>query len=190
MYKTFTLLSFISLFFIACGNDVTQESSKSIDIETIEKITNQDMLDSINQIRAQQIDCNDGLGIVGPVNSLIWNDNLYASAYEHSNDLAKSNTFSHAGSGTEYDITGTNNNNKSSFSERIKANGYVNYNTVGENIAAGYSTTEEVSIALLSSPIHCGILMSSAFKEVGMAFSINESTSYKVYWSQEFGAKK
>lgn len=191
MYKIFLTLFLITLLFIGCGTDVVKEPAfGTIDIENIEKITNQEMLDSVNIMRAQQINCQDGLGLVGPVKSLIWNDNLHTSAYEHSNDLARSNTFSHDGSGTEYDITGINNNNKSSFVERIEANGYVNYTTVGENIAGGYSTTEEVIQALLNSPKHCSNIMSSKFEEIGIAISISEDTQYQVYWSQDFGAKR
>jgi uncharacterized protein YkwD len=191
MYKIFLTLSLIFFFFSACVNEAKKEIPlKSINVDNIEKITKQTMLDSINKIRTQRIDCQDGLGLVGPVKSLIWNDNLYASAYEHSNDLAKSNTFSHDGSGTEHDVTGTNNNNKSSFVERIEANGYVNYNMVGENIAAGYTTVEEVIAALLISPKHCSNIMSSGFEEVGVAISINENTKYQVYWSQDFATKR
>ncbi|HHS93356.1 MAG TPA: CAP domain-containing protein, partial [Campylobacterales bacterium] len=75
--------------------------------ETLNKLhTNQqELLDAINKERSQSHVCGDR-GTFPAVNPLTWNTNLYASALEHSTDLAYSNTFSHDGSGTEYDITG------------------------------------------------------------------------------------
>jgi len=121
---------------------------------------------------------------------LEFNQDLYAAALEHSIDLAKSSTFSHYGSGTASDVTGSNLGHKSSFSERIKANGYVNYSTIAENIGAGQKTIEEVVHAWLESPGHCANLMNPKLKEVGVAKYVEPNSQYKVYWTSDFGARR
>jgi len=65
----------------------------------------QELLDAINKERSKPRTCGDR-GTFPPVPALTWNPELYAAALEHVTDLAYSNTFSHDGSGTEYDLTG------------------------------------------------------------------------------------
>jgi uncharacterized protein YkwD len=182
-------LTLISLLFIGCGGGTapTTSSKNTIDFQ---KPENQIILDAINQARATQRDCHDGLGLVGPVAPLTWNNELYAAAYEHSSDMLQSNTFDHLGSGTEYDITGSNNGNRSIFYERIEANGYVEYRAVGENIAGGQDGIEKVMEAWLNSPDHCTNIMSDNFKEVAVAVIADENSEYGIYWTQNFGSKK
>jgi len=93
-------------------------------------------------------------------------------------------------SGTKYDVTGSNLSKKSLFFERIEANGYVNYHIVGENIAGGQSSVEEVMKALLNSPKHCANIMNPDYKEVGVAVVVNPDSEYGIYWTQNFGGKK
>lgn len=126
---------------------------------------------------------------LGPVPPLVWNENLYAAAYEHSFDLANSDTFSHIGSGTQYDITGLENGYASHYDERIKANGYEKYKAIGENIAGGQESIDEVIEAWLNSSEHCSNLMNEKYKDVGVAIVINPNSQYMIYWTQNFGAK-
>ncbi|RUM70400.1 MAG: hypothetical protein DSZ07_02535 [Sulfurovum sp.] len=147
----------------------------------------QELLDAINKERSQSRTCGDR-GTFPAVHALTWNPELYASALEHVTDLAYSNTFSHDGSGTEYDITG--NGTPSKFYERIIANGYSNYFSVGENIAAGQRSVEEVMKAWMASPGHCENIMKSTYTEVGVAIIIKTDSDYQIYWGQNFGSKK
>jgi len=147
----------------------------------------QELLDAINKERSQSRTCGDR-GTFPAVHALTWNPELYASALEHVTDLAYSNTFSHDGSGTEYDITG--NGTPSKFYERIIANGYSNYFSVGENIAAGQRSVEEVMKAWMASPGHCENIMKSTYTEVGVAIVIKTDSDYQIYWGQNFGSKK
>ena len=124
------------------------------------------------------------------VNPLSINNDLYTAALEHSKDLAQSNTFSHTGSGTSSDVTGSNLGHPSSVVERIAANGYVNYTTIGENIAVGQTTIEDAVHAWLESPGHCANIMNGNYKEMGLAKYENPNSRYKIYWSNEFGAKR
>ena len=190
--KNFFLIGLF--FFTACGNSEKPASTEQ-NLDTVSNMVsilkgeNRDILQAINNARAVSRDCHDGLGVVGPSRALKWSDELYASAYEHSYDLAKSDTFSHLGSGTEFDITGANRGEQSKFFERIESNGYTNYHTVGENIAGGQKDIAEVMEAWLKSPAHCTNIMNDKFKEVGVAIVVAEETTFGIYWTQNFGAR-
>lgn len=192
--KTLTIKSFVlavSLLFVGCGGgseSVAVQSAKNP--ADVLKISNQQILTAINEARSVARDCHDGQGLIGPVAPLTWNEDLYQAAYEHSNDMAYSNTFSHEGSGTSYDVTGSNVGVASLFNERIEANGYVEYRAIGENIAAGQTSVEDVMEGWLASPAHCANVMREDFAEVGVAIVFNPDSEFEVYWSQEFGAKK
>ena len=188
---------FIVLFLLtACGTvekskSSLRDSNRVSDMNVILKSENRDILKALNLARTEVRDCHDGLGLVGPSKALKWNDNLYASAYEHGNDLAQSNTFSHMGSGTQYDITGVNNGNrKSQFFERIESNGYINFYTLGENIAGGQKSIDEVMKAWLASPAHCTNIMNDSFEEVGIAVVTKKDSTFGIYWTQNFGTKR
>ena len=131
------------------------------------------------------------MGVFDPAPALTWNTRLDNAAYEHSNDMAQSNIFSHTGSGTATDVTAQDQalGRGSSFSERIRNNGYTQYRKAGENIAAGYATAQETVDAWLESDHHCANLMDPAFTEVGMAMVEKEGSDYGFYWSQEFGGQ-
>jgi len=154
-------------------------------------VTQAELLESINQARSEARDCypNDpSKGEMSAVPPLTWNSQLYASALEHSTDLAMSDTFAHDGSGTEYDITGDGEPSK--FYDRILANGYSsNYKAIGENIAGGQKSTKEVMDAWLKSPGHCVNIMSDKYTEVGVAIITNVDSAYGIYWTQNFGSK-
>jgi len=194
--KSYLPLTFLFLF-TACGsseslssNSMNSYSKMTYEEEkTLNQIgTNQQaLLDAINYERSQVKSCGDR-GTFGPSSPLTWNANLYASALEHVLDLANSDTFSHDGSGTEYDITG--NGRPSKFYERISNNGYRSYHTVGENIAGGQRSLKQVMKAWMASPRHCENIMKPIYKEVGIAIVINTSSSYQVYWGQNFGTKR
>ena len=195
MTSTKTILIGITyLIVIGCGasnsSSPISTTKTNISYNNLNQPTKNKILLAINKARAVARDCHDGLGLVAPAPALTWNNELYVSAFEHSTDLATSNTFSHNGSGTSSDITGSNNGKKSTFIERIEANGYSNYELIGENIAGGYSSIDLVIEAWINSPQHCGNLMNSEFEEVGVAVISNENSDYKIYWTQNFGLKK
>ena len=182
----------LSNLFIACGSTDNSVAIAGVEHRQIDiSVQEQELLDAINKARSVQRDCypdDDSRGVVGPSPKLYWNDELYASALEHSTDLAMSDTFSHYGSGTEYDITG--NGKPSIFYERIVANGYSNYYSVGENIAGGQETLDEVMYAWLNSPGHCENIMNPNYTEVGVAIVTEADSTYGIYWTQNFGSKR
>ncbi len=193
-FKTFLLIA-TSLLFVACGgaSETAPTSSRVTTTEAyenVQKISQNQILVAINKARAVARDCHDGLGLVAAAPALTWNNELYASALEHSTDLATSNTFSHYGSGTASDVTGSNNGNSSYFIDRIEANGYNNYTIIGENIAGGQESIEAAITAWLASPAHCANIMNADFTEIGVAVATNANSDYGIYWTQSFGSKK
>ena len=191
--KLALISSVTSIIFVGCGNSGPTSTSTITDesmISSALKTTNTTILDAINEARAESRDCNDGRGVVGPSGALTWNSELYAAAYEHSNDLATSDTFSHDGSGMASDVTGSNNGNTSKFNERIRANGYTDYTLIGENIAGGLDSIESAVTAWLASPAHCTNIMESEFTEIGVAVVANPDSTYGIYWTQNFGGKE
>lgn len=109
------------------------------------------------------------------VPALTYNSNLERSAQGHAADMAAKNYFSHSSQ------DGRN------FSQRISATGYL-WSIVGENIAAGYPTPETVVGSWLKSDGHCQDIMNASFKELGVGYANNPSSTYQHYWVQDFGA--
>ena len=178
---------------------IVEEPDTSEEIEEPTQITpilddalKQAYLDLINETRSEGRECGE-YGYFEATSALTWNEKLYAASYEHSKDMAISNTFSHTGSGTQSDETaealhpGTG----SSVSERIEHNSYTNWRRYGENIAVGTSMDEAVEAmeGWLASPGHCKNIMKPEFKEVGMAVYYNENSHYRYYWTQDFGTR-
>jgi uncharacterized protein YkwD len=176
-----------------CGSVETSSSIlDSIEEESNVILKNErgEILEAINLARSIGRDCHDDKGFREPVKPLSWNDELYASAHEHSLDMAKSNTFSHYGSGEETDITAIDSGkSRSYFYERITNNGYEEYSTLGENIAGGQSSLDEVMKAWLKSPTHCANIMNGDYSEIGVAVVVEEDSEYGTYWTQSFGSR-
>jgi uncharacterized protein YkwD len=192
LVKLALISSITTIIFVGCGEESHQviSVSESTNMELALKITNNKILEVINRAREKVRDCNDGKGLVGPSVALKWNSELYASAYEHSSDLAQSDTFSHMGSGTSWDVTGSNSGRASKFNERIRENGYTDYTIIGENIAGGQESIELALDAWLKSPAHCTNIMEPEFTEMGVAVVVNLDSTYGIYWTQNFGNRK
>ncbi len=62
----------------------------------------------------------------------------------------------------------------------------VNYNTAGENIAAGYATPEDVMDAWMNSTGHKANILDGKFSHIGVGHYYNRSGTYHHYWSQLF----
>ena len=187
--KTTLILSALTLS-TTFANDVVIISIDDITVVINEATTESTYLDAINKARSITQDCGE-YGEMPPVPALKWNTQLTFAAMIHSNDLAESNTFSHTGSGESSDVVaqlyhpGTG----STMQERIEYAGYTEWTYIGENIAAGYNTVQEVIDAWISSPGHCANLMKEEFTEVGMSRIDNDNSTYKSYWTQDFGKR-
>ena len=99
---------------------------------------------------------------------------LERAAREHSDDMAKNDYMDHTG------------RDGSSPAERITRTGYK-WRTVGENLASGVMTPEDVVNGWVGSPHHCENLMNARFTQMAVAFAVNPSSRGGIYWTQLFG---
>ena len=71
------------------------------------------------------------------------------------------------------------------LSHRIEASGYGPFSFLGENVAAGQQTPEQVMAAWMASPGHRDNILNAEFVELGVGRA--SGGPYKIYWAQEFG---
>ena len=126
----------------------------------------------VNEARSHARRCGDRQFAPAPV--LRWNDRLAEAAAQHAQDMASHRKLDHTG------------HDGSTPPQRITHAGY-RWRSVGENVAAGQGSPEEVVGDWLSSPGHCANIMEPAFTEMGTAFAVNMKSDAAVYWAQEFG---
>jgi uncharacterized protein YkwD len=110
---------------------------------------------------------------------LTLNPQLTAAANEHSEDMAVHDYFSH----TSQD--------GSSPWDRISRAGYV-YSAAAENIAAGYDTAQSVVDGWYNevppNDGHRKNILNCALTEVGIGYAENSTSTYQIYWTQDFGS--
>jgi uncharacterized protein YkwD len=75
------------------------------------------------------------------------------------------------------------------FSDRINSFGYKAWGFVGENIAAGQITPEEVVKSWMESPGHRKNILKPQYCEIGIGFVSDSKSEYGQYWVQEFGTR-
>jgi uncharacterized protein YkwD len=176
--------------FMGCANTEDSVVENSILVDTPDEITSDfkvDYLEAINNARSQSRTCGSE-GYFEATTALLWNDKLYGAAYEHSNDMALTNNFSHDGSGQASDLVGLELGRASTVGDRIEAYGYE-WQRYAENIGAGTDTdtAEKIVNQLLDSAPHCANIMNPLLKEVAMAMVKNSNSDYVYYWTQDFG---
>ncbi len=133
----------------------------------------QEMLNAVNSFRSQTRTC--GSSNYPPAPALTWDCRLASAAAGHSQDMAINNYFDHTG------LDGSN------PGTRATAAGY-SWSAVGENIAAGTSTTT-VSAAMsqwIGSAGHCANMMNPVYQNMGSG-SYSGAGTYNNYWTQVFG---
>src|SRR5262249_54156569 len=102
---------------------------------------------------------------------------LERAAIEHSHDMASHDYMDHTG------------RDGSLPSDRVTRAGYK-WQTVGENLASGIVTPEEVVNGWVGSPHHCENLMSPQFTQMVVAYAVNTSSRGGIYWTQLFGTPR
>ena len=102
---------------------------------------------------------------------------LSASAGWKAEDMAKRDYFDHADGGGR------------DFVDRAEQYGYRDWTYLGENIAAGQTTPEEVVQEWMASPGHRRNILKPQYKEIGLGFALSDTSDYKDYWVQEFGTR-
>jgi len=131
----------------------------------------QRLLTLTNTARATPRRC--GSRKFGVAPPLLANARLARAAQAHSNDMAAHDYLEHRG------------RDGSTASQRLTRAGY-GLRDVGENIAAGQATPDDVMQDWLKSPEHCTNIMEPSFTEMGTAFAVNMQSGLVIYWTQVF----
>jgi uncharacterized protein YkwD len=108
---------------------------------------------------------------------LTLSDELQSSAQAYTLVLASSDCFAHT--------CGPMPN----FADRDAAAGYDGWWSLGENLAGGYPTPEEVMAGWMASPGHRGNILSVTFTEIGIGVT-RGGGRFSMYWAEEFGARE
>lgn len=72
--------------------------------------------------------------------------------------------------------------------DRAGSVGYQDWTAIGENIAGGQPTAEDVVAGWMSSPGHRANILSENYTEIGVGVSSGPGP-YGIYWTQTFGAR-
>lgn len=102
---------------------------------------------------------------------------LGVAALAHSREMAARSRFAHEG------VDG------STPGQRVARTGYRAVR-VGENIAAGPTSAEEVVKGWIDSPGHCANLMDARFTEMGLAYAVDSRSTSGIYWTQVFATPR
>jgi hypothetical protein len=138
-------------------------------------VVNARVLKLVNDARSRSRRCgNESFPAARP---LRLNAQLGRAALAHSQDMAKHSYMEHEG------------HDGSTPAQRVTRAGYSWIN-VGENVAAGQDTTDEVMASWLSSAGHCANIMNAEFTEMGVASALNGRDDYGVYWTMSLAAPR
>ena len=156
------------LFTVICLTGIKAYSQTTVTAEF-----KHEFLKQINHVRSTGCTC--GTIYMPPAPPMVWNDNLEKAAKGHAWDMSNNNYFSHTSKDGR------------SMEDRIVFAGYI-FNgfksfAIGENIAFGQMSINEVMNGWLKSPGHCKNLLNPQFKEVGVAQD-------HTYWVQDFGGRE
>ena len=126
-------------------------------------------LQLVNEARARGTRC--GERSFAPAPPVKLSGTLAGVALGHAADMAQHNYFEHE------DRAGH------SPADRVRAVGYQE-KLVGENIAYGPKTADEVVQGWLDSPGHCENIMDPRFVEMGIAYAAGRASKRGLYWVQ------
>jgi uncharacterized protein YkwD len=131
------------------------------------------VLELVNQARARGARC--GERTFGPAPPVKVSSTLAGVAFGHALDMAQHGYFEHQ------DLAGH------TPADRVRAVGYRE-SLVGENIAYGPQSADEVVQGWLDSPGHCENIMDARFGEMGVAFAAGQAAKRGLYWVQVLAA--
>jgi uncharacterized protein YkwD len=131
-------------------------------------------LELVNAARARGARC--GERSFAPAPPVTLSTALAGAALGHASDMAVNNYFEHS------DLAGH------TPADRVRAVGYRE-KIVGENIAFGPRTAEEVVQGWLDSPGHCANIMDPRFAQMGIAYAAGHAKR-GLYWVQVLAAPR
>ena len=130
------------------------------------------VLELSNQQRAQGGCCAEQC--FKPAAALANNANLQAAARLHARDMVQRNFFSH------------DTPDGRSLFDRTSAAGFGGC-ALGENIAQGQATPENVIVSWMASPGHCANILSPSFTQLGVGYFDDPAAEQLHVWVQDFG---
>lgn len=132
------------------------------------------LLAAVNGARAQRRNCGGTPYEAAP--PLTWQDALGNAALAHSSDMAHYRSLRHQG------------RDGSEVGARAARAGY-RWMRVGENIAAGQRSVDEVMAGWLASPGHCANIMDARFTQMGAAYVLAARPAAP-FWTQVFATPR
>ena len=132
-------------------------------------------LQLVNNVRSRGTHC--GKELFGPAPPVALSETLSSVALGHASDMAQNNYFEHEDSQGK------------SPADRVRATGYKE-KLVGENIAYGPKSVDEVVQGWLDSPGHCENIMDPRFAEMGLGYAKNQASKPVLYWVQVLAAPR
>ena len=126
-------------------------------------------LQLVNEARARGAQC--GAQSFGPAPPLSLSGTLASVALGHATDMAVHDYFEHQ------DLSGQ------SPADRVRTSGY-HERLVGENIAYGPQSVEEVVKGWLASPGHCQNIMDPRFAQMGLGLAPGRASRRGLFWVQ------
>jgi len=109
------------------------------------------------------------------LSALAFDVRLQAAAEAHSMDMAINSCFGHDS------CDGTN--------WSIRTRSFYPTGGIGENVAAGYLTPEEVVTGWMNSPGHKANILNAAYQGIGVGYVYEAGSNYGTYWTQDFGTQ-
>jgi len=149
--------------------NATPQPPKSSAPPTLSPILATRALQLVNNVRARGTRC--GNELFGPAPPVTLSSTLGRVAFGHADDMATNNYFEHR------DLSGK------SPSDRVRATGYQE-KLVGENIAYGPKSVDEVVQGWLDSPGHCENIMDPRFVEMGLGYAKSHDSKHALCWVQ------
>lgn len=129
-----------------------------------------------NALRARGARC--GNRTYGPAPPVALDSLLTRAAQAQADEMARFMFLAHEG------------RDGSTPAERVNRTGYA-WRVVGENVAAGPESAEEVMQGWEESPEHCKNIMDPDFTVMGIAFAVNpKSTGHSTWWSMVLARPK
>lgn len=133
----------------------------------------QEVVSEVNRARREARSCGDQE--FDATHPLTWDGRLARAALEHSRYMAEHAVLTHTGPDGQ------------SLKARVDMVEFE-WRTLGENVAVGQSTPEQVVAAWLNSPSHCANIMNPEFTDTGVAFETRPYSS--IYWTQVLGKER
>lgn len=153
----------------------TDVMSPDVNTSTMQARIQQEVLAEVNSRRAQQQTCGDEtFAAAAP---LRLDAALTSAALTHSRNMATLDFFDHTGKDGK------------DLRRRVEDAGYVGWQRLAENIAAGQRTARSVVDAWMKSAGHCRNIMNPDVVDLGVAVYYRVGATYRAYWTQDFGKR-